>query len=101
MKGSRSTSGRFERMISTLPRPLAEELVEYARVLKGGNKSGFVADAIRSYIEHYRRLRHTALLRRSYAAAAKKSQAVAHEWETLDDATWARLDELEARSKTR
>ena len=36
-----------ERMIFTLPKALAGELEEYARLLRDGNKSGFVADAIR------------------------------------------------------
>jgi metal-responsive CopG/Arc/MetJ family transcriptional regulator len=86
-------------MIFTLPKPLAAELEEYARVLRGGNKSGFVADAVRSYIDHFRRRRHTALLRSSYAAAADQSRALAREWELLDDETWARLDQLGAKTK--
>jgi hypothetical protein len=84
-----------ERLIFTLPKSLAAELEEYARVLRNGNKSGFVADAIRSYIEYFRKRRHTQLLRESYAAAAEAGQAVNREWEPLDDETWARLDQLE------
>lgn len=96
--GQRQESGS-ERMIFTLPKPLAAELKEYARALRSGNKSGFVADAIRSYIDYYRKRRHTALLRDAYAASAEKSRAIAREWEPLDDETWARLDELERRHK--
>lgn len=82
------------RVMFTLPKPLAAELEEYARVLRDGNKSGFVADAIRSYIDHFRRRRHTALLRDAYAASAEQGHAIAAEWESLDEETWARLDKL-------
>jgi metal-responsive CopG/Arc/MetJ family transcriptional regulator len=88
-----------ERMIFTLPKALTVELEEYARVLRDGNKSGFVADAIRAYIDHFRKRRHTQLLRQSYAQAAAQSQAVNEEWEALDDETWARLDRLEKPAK--
>ena len=83
----------------SLPRPLVAELEEYARVLRNGNKSGFVADALRAYIAHFRRLRHTALLRESYGAAAEAGRKIAREWEPLDDETWSRLDELESQPK--
>jgi metal-responsive CopG/Arc/MetJ family transcriptional regulator len=98
MRKSSSKSGSA-RMIFTLPRALAAELAEHARVLRGGNKSGFVADAVRSYIEQFRRRRHTAAARESYAAAAEQGRAVAREWEPLDEETWARLDELEAKTR--
>jgi metal-responsive CopG/Arc/MetJ family transcriptional regulator len=86
-------------MIFTLPKALAAELAEHARVLRGGNKSGFVADAVRSYIDQFHRRRRTALARESYAAAAKKGRKLAREWEPLDEETWARLDELEAKTR--
>jgi len=85
----------------TLPRSLAADLGEYANAVRNGNKSGFVADAIRSYIEHFRNRRHTELLRRSYAASAGDSQAVNRAWEPLDDETWARLDHAEEATKSR
>jgi metal-responsive CopG/Arc/MetJ family transcriptional regulator len=88
-----------ERMIFTLPRPLAAELEKYARAVRNGNKSGFVADAIRAYIDYYRKRRHTQLLRESYAASAEEGRAIAREWEPLDDETWARLDALERSSR--
>jgi hypothetical protein len=88
-----------ERMMFSLPKALAAELEEYARVLRQGNKSGFVADAVRAYIDHFRRRRHTALLRQSYAAAAKAGGDIAREWEPLDEETWSRLDELEQQAK--
>ena len=88
-----------ERVIFTLPKSLAAEVETYAQVLRNGNKSGFVADAIRSYIESFRKRRHTQLLRDSYAASADESRAVNREWEPLDDETWKRLDQIEKHSK--
>ena len=98
MKESSPENGS-ERMIFTLPKPLAAELKEYACILRGGNKSGFVADAIRSYIDSLRRRRHTALLRESYAASAAHGRMVAREWEPLDDETWARLDQVDRKGR--
>ncbi len=54
-------------------------------MLRNGNKSGFVADAIRSYIAYFRKRRHPQLLRQGYAAAAEQSRAINQEWEPLDD----------------
>ena len=89
-----------ERVIFTLPKSLAAEVETYAQVLRGGNKSGFVADAIRSYIEYFRKRRHTQLLRDSYAASADESRGVNREWEPLDDETWKRLDQIDKHSKS-
>jgi hypothetical protein len=94
----RSSSGSSKRVTFTLPKPLAAKLAEYARVLRGGNKSGFVADAVRSYIDQFHRPRHTALVRKSYAAAATHARELARVWTPLDHETWARLDELVAKS---
>lgn len=102
MRGKESThrnEANSARMIFSLPKALVAELEEYAHVLRNGNKSGFVADAIRSYIDHYRKRRHTALLREAYAASAEEGRKIAKEWEPLDDETWARLDKLERRFK--
>lgn len=74
----------------TLPRELAAELKKYASAVRGGNKSGFVADAIRSYIDQFRRRRHTQLLRQSYAQSANDSRAVFGDWTSIDDETWTR-----------
>jgi metal-responsive CopG/Arc/MetJ family transcriptional regulator len=86
-----------ERVIFTLPRSLTAELEAYARLLREGNKSGFVADAVRSYIDHFRKRQHTQLLREAYARSASHGRRISHEWEPLDDETWARLDELKAK----
>lgn len=97
---STSPGPRSERVIFTLPKPLAAELEKYARIVRGGNRSGFVADAIRAYIDHFRRRRHTARLRDAYAAAAADSRTVSRDWEAIDDETWARLGQLAEPKKT-
>jgi metal-responsive CopG/Arc/MetJ family transcriptional regulator len=89
------------RLIFSLPKPLVAELEQYARLVRNGNKSGFVADAIRSYIDHFRKNRHTQRLRQSYAQAANESRRVNREWEPLDDETWARIDETDRPSRHR
>jgi hypothetical protein len=90
-----------ERVIFTLSKALAADVEEYARVLRNGNKSAFIADAIRSYIDNFRKRRHTQLLRQVYGRAAEQSQAINREWEPLDDETWVRLDELQGPIKDR
>lgn len=87
---------RSERVIVTLPGPLVRELGEYAAKFRGGNRSGFVADAIRTHIEQLRKVRHTARLREGYAAAARAGREIAEEWQAVDDEAW---DLLEARPK--
>jgi hypothetical protein len=84
-----------QRVIVSLPRPLVGEIREYARVLRRGNKSGFVADAVCSYIEYLRRSRHTAKLRAAYAASANDSRRIGEPWEALSDEVWRQLDKLE------
>jgi metal-responsive CopG/Arc/MetJ family transcriptional regulator len=95
-KGAK-TEGNHERMIFTLPRSLANEIRRYADAIRGANKSGLVADAVRWYLDHLRKARHTARLRESYAQCASKSREINQEWQRLDDEVWARLDKLEAR----
>lgn len=85
-----------ERVIFSLPKALVEELQKYAGLVRGGNKSGFVADAIRAYIEHLRKIGHTRKLRASYAASAGDSLAVAQEWDSLSDEMWAKLEESDS-----
>jgi metal-responsive CopG/Arc/MetJ family transcriptional regulator len=88
-----------ERVIVSLPKALAEELQKYAGLVHGGNKSGFVADAIRAYIDHLDKARHTAKLRQSYAAAAGETRASVEEWAPLVEEAWERLDALETKPK--
>ncbi len=96
---TKSQETNCERMMFSLPKALVAELEDYALALRNGNKSGFVADAVRAYIDHFRRRRHTALLRESYGAAAEAGREIARAWEPLDDETWSRLDELEQRAE--
>jgi metal-responsive CopG/Arc/MetJ family transcriptional regulator len=99
MKPHAARKSGSERLIFTLPHALVAELEEYAAALRGGNKSGFVADALRAYIDQFRRRQHTQRLRQSYAQAADAARAVQREWEPLDDETWAKLDGLERRPR--
>jgi hypothetical protein len=45
---NKDNAGKQQRVIFSLPRELVAEIRRYASELRGGNKSGFVADAIRS-----------------------------------------------------
>lgn len=85
----------YKRAIFTLPKKVVAELERFARIVRGGNKSGFVADAIQAYITHLRKVAHTRKLRASYATLAKDSLAIAQEWELLSDEVWAKLQETE------
>lgn len=84
-----------ERVIFSLPKQLLAELGRYAGVVRGGNKSGFVADAVQAYISYLRKMSHTRKLRQSYAAAAGDSLAVDQAWEPLSDEVWAKLEAVE------
>ena len=92
---TRKRSTASERLIVNLPKSLVLELRRLATKYRGGNKSGFVADAIESHISSLRKARHTARLRKAYAAAAEQSMRVAEEWEQVDNESWAILDRLE------
>ncbi|MGH7135271.1 MAG: hypothetical protein ACREHD_05985 [Pirellulales bacterium] len=83
---------RYQRAIFTLPPELLEETRKFANVFHKGNNSGFVAAAIRNYIDHLRKSRHTAKLRASYAASAADAGKVAEEWNGVSDEAWAMLD---------
>ncbi len=86
-------------MIFTLPLDLVDDIKRYASKLRGGNKSGFVADALRSYIDQLHKARRTARLREAYAASAAAGLAITREWEALDAETWARLDKKKPHRK--
>ena len=83
---------RYERAIFTLPPELLAEARKFANAFHKGNNSGFVAAAIRNYIDHLRKVRHTAKLRESYATAAGDARKVAEEWEAASEEAWALLD---------
>src|SRR5688500_9723644 len=95
MKQSRDLP--YERVIVSLPQALVGQLRQFAKAFRGGNKSGFIADAVRAHIDTLRRRRHTAKMRASYAAAATDGAKINKDWEALDDEAWARLDSLERR----
>lgn len=77
--GSRSKT-RCERAIFTLPPKLLAEAREFANAFHAGSNNDFIAAAIRNYIDHLRKVRYTAKLRESYAAAAGDARKVAEEW---------------------
>lgn len=87
-----------ERVIVTLPKPLVTQIRQFASAFRGGNKSGFVADAIASHIDRLGRARHTARLREAYAAAARRDRGIAKEWEHVDNEAWEMLDEIQAET---
>jgi hypothetical protein len=90
-----------QRVIFTLPPDLVADIKRYASKLRGGNKSGFVADALRSYINQLRKARRTAKLREAYAASAEAGIAITRQWEPLDAEAWARLDKDKPHRKGR
>ena len=92
---TRKRTTASERLIVSLPKALVLELRRFATKYRGGNKSGFVADAIESHISRLRKARHTARLRKAYADAAEQSMRVAEEWEQVDNESWTLLDQFE------
>ena len=92
-------TGKQQRVIFSLPPDLVADVKRYASKLRGGNKSGFVADALRSYIDQLHKSRHTAKLRESYAASAEAGLAITREWEPLDAEAWAQLDKEKPHRK--
>ncbi len=89
---------RYERVIFSLPPGLVSDARRYADAFHEGNSNGFVAAAIRNYIEQLRKTRHTARLRTSYAAAAQRGGAVAREWDSAAEEDQRKLDAVETRS---
>lgn len=85
----------YDRVIFSLPRPLVAKLKKYSRVCRGGNKSGFVADALDSYINALQQSRHAARLRTSYTAARRESQAIMDDFAHIDEETWSQIDKLD------
>ncbi|MEX0998995.1 MAG: ribbon-helix-helix domain-containing protein [Thermodesulfobacteriota bacterium] len=95
MKTTRNKeSEEYQRVLVTLPKPLVGELQRYAKSFRNGNKSGFIADAIKEKIEHIHKVRYTEKIRDSYRAAASRNKKIMDEWE---DADMEVLDRLEDR----
>jgi metal-responsive CopG/Arc/MetJ family transcriptional regulator len=93
--------GKQQRVIFTLPPDLVNDIQRHASKVRGGNKSGFVAEAIHCYIDQLHKTRHTAKLRAAYAASTKASLAITRQWESLDAEAWARLDKDKPHRKDR
>ena len=94
-------NSKQQRVIFSLPPNLVADIQRYAAQVRAGNKSGFVADALRSYIDHLHKACHTAKLRQGYAAAAAAGLAITREWEPLDMEAWEQLDRGESKKKGR
>jgi len=88
----RGKQERYERAIFTLPPDLLAETRRFAGAFHDGNNSGFVAAAIRSYIEHLKKARHTSRLRESYLAASAQGRKVADSWDAASAEAWSRLE---------
>jgi hypothetical protein len=99
MPSPRDGTSKQQRVIFSLPPDLVADVQRYAAQVRGGNKSGFVADALRCYIEHLHKACHTAKLREAYAAAAGAGLAITREWEPLDAEAWEQLDRKESKRK--
>src|SRR5690242_14003890 len=82
----------YERALFTLPPELMAETRKYATAYHDGNNSGFVAAAIRAYIDHLKKARHTAMLRDSYAASTHAGMRIAADWDATADDAWRPLD---------
>ena len=83
-KPSRKTTSRE---LFSLPHELATKLRKYADRYRDGNKSGFVADAIESYIARLQHEHRRSQLRQSYKAAAEDTKAIYRDWSQLE-APW-------------
>ena len=101
MPSRRYDDSKQRRVIFTLAPDLVADIKRYASKLRGGNKSGFVADAVRSYIDQLHKAGHTARLRQAYADSAEAGLAITRQWEPLDAEAWARLDRKKPHRKDR
>lgn len=82
------TPDHHQKLLISLPAPLAAEVNRYAQALRQGNKSRFVRDALQAHIARLRRADYTARLRQSYAASAGLSRQVSDTWQPVDTDTW-------------
>lgn len=82
-KSSKRSKANYQPVIFTLPRELLVEAEQFAAAFHSGNNSGFVAAAIRHYIDHLRKVRHTKKLRESYAAAVADARRAAEDWDDV------------------
>lgn len=86
---------KYKKMLISLPEPLVEKLAEYAAKSHGGNKSGFVAQAIEDKIERLYKVAYTEKMRDAYRTSAKRNQAMLKEWRYVDAQTAQILEDSE------
>ena len=89
------SSTHRRRTLYTLPSAVVKNIDTYARKIRQGNKSGFVADAIEAYIKLLQKKVETNRLRDSYALAAQDNLKTAQEWQVADAELDKALDEIE------
>jgi metal-responsive CopG/Arc/MetJ family transcriptional regulator len=85
----------YKKAMFSLPEALLEQLPTFAKMVNEGNKSSFVADAIKEKIERVRKLIHTQRLRESYRQAAQENLKIIEEWKHVDAETRRLLDDQE------
>lgn len=86
---------KYKKTIVSLPETIADSLQKFADLASEGNKSRFTAEALQEKMDRMRKLVHTARIRESYRAAAKRNQELLKEWQHVDAETARQLDEQE------
>lgn len=94
---NRNTSTNRERVLYTLPSGVVKSIDKYARKIRKGNKSGFVADAIEAYISLLQRKVETNRIRASYIDSAEDSMKASQEWQVADAELEEALNEIESK----
>lgn len=88
-----------ERVLFTLSSDVVENVNSYAKKIRKGNKSGFVADAIEAYIKLLKKKVETERLRESYKAAAEDSFKIHQEWRFADSDVEQALRKMESEKE--
>jgi metal-responsive CopG/Arc/MetJ family transcriptional regulator len=91
----RKVSENRERVLYTLPSVVVQNIDHYAKKVRRGNKSGFVADAIKAYIALLKKNVETNRLRDAYALSAQDSMKISGEWQVADAELDKALDDIE------
>ncbi|HSX24867.1 MAG TPA: hypothetical protein VLG69_02795 [Candidatus Andersenbacteria bacterium] len=84
-----------ERVLYTLSSDVVKSVERYARKIRNGNKSGFVADAIEAYINLLKKNVETNRLSDAYALSAKYNRKINQEWQVADAELDKALDDIE------
>lgn len=90
-----NTTTHRERVLYTLPSTVVQNIDRYARKIRKGNKSGFVADAIEAYINLLKKNVETNRLRDAYTLSAQNGIKIANEWQVADAELDKALDDIE------